>query len=120
MKKRSRNFLNKIVTRILFLVVLDIVSVVVASLLTLWIRFDFQQIPIEYLQTVTHYLPIDCLIVVVVFAIARLYVSIWRYASVPELIMIVGSCVVSDVIIFIYKHTLLLPIPRSFWFVFLL
>ena len=119
MKKRSRNFLNKIVTRILFLVVLDIVSVVVASLLTLWIRFDFQQIPIEYLQTVTHYLPIDCLIVVVVFAIARLYVSIWRYASVPELIMIVGSCVVSDVIIFIYKHALLLPIPRSFWFVFL-
>ncbi len=119
MKKRLRNLLNKIVPRILFLVMLDVVSVVVASLLTLWIRFDFQQIPIEYLQTVTHYLPIDCLIVVVVFAIARLYVSIWRYASVPELIMIVGSCVVSDVIIFIYKHALLLPIPRSFWFVFL-
>ena len=119
MKKRARSVLNKMIPRIIFLIVLDTISVVIASLLTLWIRFDFQQIPVEYLQTVTHYLPIDCLIVIVLFAITGLYTSIWRYASVPELITIVGSCVVADILIFLYKHAMLLPIPRSFWFVFL-
>ena len=119
MKKKAQGIFSKKVPRILGLVALDVISVVIASLLTLWIRFDFQQIPVEYLQTVTHYLPIDCLIVVAVFAITGLYTSIWRYASVPELITVIGSCIVVDVIIFAYKHALLLPVPKSFWFVFL-
>lgn len=119
MKSKARSVLNKKISRIIVLVAFDVVSVMIASLLTLWIRFDFQQIPVEYVQTITHYLPIDCVIVVVIFMITGLYTSIWKYASIPELITIVGSCFVADVIIFAYKHTLLLPVPRSFWFVFL-
>ena len=98
----------------------DTISVVFASLLTLWIRFDFQQIPAEYLQPITYYLPVDCLIVVVIFAITGLYTSIWRYASIPELITIVASCVVVDLIIFAYKHLLMLKVPNSFWFSFVI
>ncbi len=110
--------MDKKVPRILALVIFDIVSVIIASLLALWMRFDFQQIPVEYIQSVTHFLPIDCLIVVAIFAIARLYTSIWRYASVPELISVILSCIGASFAIFFYKHALLLPLPRSFWFIF--
>ena len=115
MKNKARDVLNKKVPRIIVLVAFDVISVILASLLALWARFDFQVIPPEYLQSITHYLPIDCAIVVVVFAITRLYTSIWRYASVPELLMVIGSCALSVLIIYFYKHALHLPVPRSFW-----
>lgn len=118
MKNKARAVMNKKVPRILALVVFDVVSVIVASLLALWMRFDFQQIPVDYLHSVTYYLPIDCIIVVTIFAIARLYTSIWRYASVPEFISVVCSCVGASLVIYLYKHLLLLPVPRSFWYIF--
>ena len=119
MKNKAQVVFGKRIPRILVLAVFDVISVVLASLLARWIRFDFQQIPAEYLHTVTYYLPIDCVIVVAIFVVARLYTSIWRYASIPELITVVCSCVAADFIIYLYKHALLLPIPRSFWFIFL-
>lgn len=109
----SKNF--KIAVLILF----DIISVIAASLLALWMRFDFQPIPANYLQTVTQFLAIDCFIVVGVFMIAGLYTSIWRYASVPELISIISACIGSGVLIYLYKHIMLLASPRSFWFIFM-
>ena len=119
MKVKTRRLFNRKYSRIIVLVTFDILSVVAASFLAIWIRFDFQQIPIDFIQSINHYLPIDCAILIVVFAIAGLYTSIWRYGSIPELLTIAGSCALVDVIIFTYKHTLSLPLPRSFWFIFL-
>ena len=118
MRRKLRNVFNKKVPRILALAVFDVVSVIIASLLALWMRFDFQQVPVEFIQSVTHYLPIDCLIVVVIFSVAGLYTSIWRYASVSEFISIMFSCALSSLVIFSYKHAMLLALPRSFWFIF--
>ncbi len=118
MRRKLRNVFNKRVPRILALVIFDIVSVIVASLLALWMRFDFQQVPVEFIQAVTHYLSIDCLIVVFIFAIGGLYTSIWRYASVSEFISIMVSCAFSSLAICLYKHVMTLPLPRSFWFIF--
>lgn len=118
MRNKARKVLSKKASRIIALMLFDIFSVVAASFLALLIRFDFQQVPPQFLQTVTHYLPIDCLIVIAIFSLMGLYTSIWKYASIPELITMVGSCVGSGLIIYIYKHMLLLPSPRSFWFIF--
>lgn len=118
MKKKAQEVFSKKGSRILLLAFFDILSVVLASLLTLWIRFDFREIPVDYLHTVTYYLPIDCIVVMAVFSIIGLYTSIWRYASIPELISVIIACLASDLIIFVYKHALLFPMPRSFWFIF--
>ena len=120
MNKKARDIISKRIPRVILLALFDILSVILASLLTLWIRFDFQQIPTEYLQTVAHYLPLDCLVVVTVFVVAGLYTSIWRYASISELVSVVVSCIASDLVIFAYKQILMLPIPQSFWFIFVL
>ena len=119
MKKKAQEVFNKKISRILILAFFDILSIVIASLLALWIRFDFRQIPTAFLHTATYYLPLDCLIVVAVFAITGLYTSVWRYASIPELISVIGACVGADLIIYAYKHSMLLPMPRSYWFIFL-
>lgn len=109
---------NKKALRILGLVVFDIVAIVLASILALWMRFDFQQIPTDFLKTIINWLPIDCVIAVVIFAVFGLYTSIWRYASTVEFISIIGSCVLTGLIIYSYKHAMLLPSPRSYWFIF--
>ena len=89
MKQKAQEVFSKKVSRILLLTFFDVLSVILASLLTLWIRFDFCEIPVEFLHTVIYYLPIDCLVVVAVFSIIGLYTSIWRYASIPELISVI-------------------------------
>ena len=104
--------------KITLLVFFDVISVVLASLLALWVRFDFQQVPEEYWNSVVQWLPIDCLSVIAIFAATGLYTSIWRFASIPELISIISSCVISDFVIFVYKQIISLSIPSSFWFIF--
>lgn len=104
--------------KITMLIIFDIISVIFASLLALWIRFDFQQVPEEYWLSVTMWLPVDCLVVILVFAMTGLYTSIWRYASIPELISVIFSCILSDIIIFTYKQLMSLSVPSSFWFIF--
>lgn len=118
MKEKAKTVFGKKTSRIIALAFFDVAAVVIASLLALWMRFDFQQIPEEFLRTVSDYLLIDCLIVVVVFALSGLYTSIWQYASIPELIAVVGACVGSGLTIYLYKHIMLLPSPRSYWFIF--
>ena len=117
-KDRALVVLDKKIPRIIGLIFLDIISVVLASLLALWMRFDFQQIPVEYLHTVVHWLPIDCLVVIIIFSITGLYTSIWRYASTVEFMTIIASCIGSGLVIYLYKHLMVLPTPRSFWFIF--
>ncbi len=118
MKNRLLMILSSKIFKITTLVFLDIISVVLASLLALWIRFDFKQIPEDYWLSVVQWLPVDCAIVIAIFAAAGLYTSIWKYASIPELISILCSCVASDLLIFAYKGIASMPVPSSFWFIF--
>lgn len=97
---------------------LDAVSVIMAGLLAFWLRFDFQQVPTAYLNTVLNWSPIDCLITVVIFIFFGLYNSIWKYASVYELISILSSCFIANILIWLYKRSLLLPSVRGFWFIY--
>ena len=83
MKKKAQEVFNKKISRILILAFFDILAITLASLLTLWMRFDFGIIPSTYLHTITSYLVIDIIIVITVFAITGLYTSVWRYASIP-------------------------------------
>lgn len=118
MKSKILNILEKKPFKIAVLVFFDVVSVIVASLLALYLRFDFQEVPANHFDPVVNWLPVDCLIVVLVFAVAGLYTSVWRYASIMELLSVLGSCVAADFIIFLYKSALGLAVPRSFWYIF--
>ena len=82
----------------IFLMLFDLTVAVASYFLALWLRFDcqFSEIPEIYLNGWLKYMPIHAVLSVVVFALLRLYRSIWRFASFVEVKRIVlGSAIVT-------------------------
>ena len=78
------------------LVLYDIIAVNLAYLIALWLRFDCQynSIPEKYLSPAFRIIPLHTVVMLAVLAFLRLYQSIWRYASLPELVRILwASCI---------------------------
>jgi len=82
------------------LVAYDVIVSAGAYLVALWLRFDgrFRDIPRSYLDAWLKFAPWFAVICVIVFVLARLYQSVWRFASFNELIRIlVASAVVAAI-----------------------
>lgn len=77
------------------LLIYDVLAVNAAYFLALWLRFDctFSVIPEAYLNSFLHFAPVYTIFCVIVFWRARLYNSIWRFASYSELLRIAASSV---------------------------
>ena len=69
------------VFRQLFLVLLDIITVICASTMALWVRFDFSIMKIDeqYLDKVWLTMPVNILLVLVVYWLFKMYRSVWKY-----------------------------------------
>ena len=68
------------------LIIYDIFVANAAFFIALWLRFDcnFSEIPEEYLRSWLLFTPIYSVIILLSFQLARLYQSIWRFASYIE------------------------------------
>ena len=82
------------------LLIYDALSVNIAFLAALWLRFDcrFSSIPEEYLLTWRRFTMIYTVLCLVVFGLFRLYQSIWRFASFTELQRLLASNLVCGVL----------------------
>ncbi len=110
-----------LIFRQLFLVIIDILTVICASTMALWVRFDFSIAKIErmYLDQVWLCMVPNVLMVLAVYWLFKMYRSVWKYASIYELknivfagvtvtlLQLLGMTVVAD-----------LNMPRSYWFLF--
>lgn len=96
------------VNRILILLILDVLSVVLATYGALFWRFEFSMaaIPTQYLEKATVLLLPDILIAVIIFWLCKLYKSVWRYASANELINVTAACMACFVLQIILTGTL--------------
>lgn len=76
------------VTRILLLVMSDLVAILLSSFLSLYIRYEFQimAVPRHLWDLIIQIYPYNIAITLIVFGIFRLYNSVWRYASDTELV----------------------------------
>ena len=54
MKSKAKELVNKKVPRIIFLIFLDTCALIITAFLSLWLRFDFHEIPHEFLANVAH------------------------------------------------------------------
>lgn len=102
--------------RITLLVIYDIAAVCLSEYLALLTRFDFRMSNIteEYLWHAVQYTPINLICTIVIFALAKLYNSLWRYASVQEMINVVMACALSAAVMETGMHMMILSMPRSF------
>lgn len=76
------------VTRIILLIVADLMSILLASGLSLYVRYDFKFMDVKrefWEAIIVTYLP-NAVILLLLFYVFKLYNSVWRYASDTELI----------------------------------
>ena len=81
----------------------DVIAVNLAFFAALWLRFDCQisELPDYYMRAFAHFAPIYTVASCLVFWRARLYRSIWRFASYSELLRTVAATAVTFVIQFV-------------------
>ena len=84
----------------MFLAALDVISIITAAFISIYLRFDSGAIPANYLNMLVGYLPLTVLIYLICFLFFKLYGRIWRYAGGRiwryagsiELVAIVAAC----------------------------
>jgi len=110
-----------LILRQLFLVILDIITVICASTMALWVRFDFSVDKINriYLDQVWLCMVPNVLMVLAVYWLFKMYRSVWKYASIYEMQNIVLAGITVTLLQFFGMTVVAeLPMPRSYWFLF--
>ncbi len=95
------------------LMLFDMASVNLSYFAALILRYDlrFSLIPREYLGSLLRFAPVYAVICVIVFALFRMYATVWRYASYYELLRAVFASLLTSAAHII----LIIPVCRSFY-----
>ena len=72
----------------------DLLMIPVAWLGALWLRFNLDSIPAEYLDQALRVLPVIVVVQGATFLYFGLYRGVWRFASIPDLVRILQAVVV--------------------------
>ena len=99
----------------LFLGSLDIISAIIAALVSIYLRFDGNLIPQNYLSMLVGQLPFFVMITIASFFLFKLYSRVWRYAGSSELLAIVGANIVGAICWFILSVLIEAVLPRSIY-----
>lgn len=102
--------------KLIFLLILDIIFVNFSYLLALYLRFD-GNIEIQYLTVYMDNAFILTIIKLAVFYYFKLYKSVWRYASVGELINIIAACIVANAGALSFLFIIQTHLPRSVYII---
>ena len=109
--KYDKQFLQRAVV----ILVADIVTITLSYLFALWARFEFNvnAIPGEYLQGLLHFLPVILITAIIVYDVAKLYHSIWRYASISEISRIIAAYLAIGILLILEKLIFRFSVPKS-------
>lgn len=113
--KKVEDLVSKKYSKIILFVVLDILALLVCSFLALWLRFDFESIPLEFINNLKLTFVIECALMIFIYALLRLYTSVWREASIQELIYVIFGCVFHACISFSYHIIFAINMPKSYF-----
>ena len=110
----------------ILLVIWDVICINMCSFLALMMRYDLrldrvkiagitEDYPSGYLETLFDMAIINTVITLVVFALFRLYHSLWRYAGINEFLNVMFACGVSGVLHFLTVFGTYHKLPRSYF-----
>lgn len=117
MTKKVKSLFKEKLPNIFLFVLLDLLVLAFASTISLWIRFDFGNVPEPYLSNSYQFILIDFILLVAIYAMFKLYTSVWKYASVTELIDIILADILFEATTFLYKLAIGVELPRSFFLI---
>lgn len=94
------------------LILVDIILINLSYILAYCFRFNFD-IPTYELARFKNNAIVITIIYLVVFYLFKLYKSLWSYASVGEFLIVIGACVIGNLLATIYGFTLGERLPLS-------
>jgi FlaA1/EpsC-like NDP-sugar epimerase len=94
------------------LIPIDCLIVTLASFLALFIRLEGTMVS-SYYAVMWQYLPVIVIVRLTSFYLFGLYNRLWRYASISELLSIIGAVTVSTLFITVVVYLSGAPMPRS-------
>lgn len=100
--------------RIVFLMFLDVIAINLAYILALYIRFE-GVLDLSYMKIYLNHIIAITSMKLVVFYLFKLYKSLWEYASIDEMIEVVGASIVANVLIGIYMYLSQAGLPKSIY-----
>ncbi|MDD3173529.1 MAG: nucleoside-diphosphate sugar epimerase/dehydratase [Herbinix sp.] len=109
---------KRLYIRRIFLIILDVILINIASFSALFFRFDFKlsTIPTYYAEAVLSYTILNTIVTIIVFALFRLYNSLWKYAGIDELVNIMFACAISGGLQILGMHFIFyIHVPRSYF-----
>ena len=110
---------SQILHRRIVLIIFDIMTVCVSSVIPLWLRFiDEETIPDICMGSAWDFLLINIVITLIVFYLFKLYQSLWAFAGPTEAQNIVAACFLCAVLNYGGMKLLHFPIPRSYFFMY--
>ena len=106
-----------LVPRIAMLVCLDILVINLSAFLALFIRYEFDFATMQlggFLETMNQWAIPNTVMVLILFALLRLYNSLWGFAGADELLHIFIATVLAAAVQFVFIYTETVALPRSF------
>ncbi len=107
MVNRARRF-----SRMIALMICDLIILYGSYYLALLLRFG-GQIPNEFRYLLQVHVGVMIGISLVVFYLARLYTSVWKYASIRELVNVIAGVLIANSFVILYYFLVQVSIPRS-------
>ena len=102
--------------RVILLLAGDIIAIMLSSFLALWLRFElvFADTDRIFLESIYQYAVINIICTIAIFYAFHLYTSLWKYASVNELVNITLAVVISGIVNAVGMRAFQNPVPRSY------
>lgn len=121
MKEKNKIHMSKkLIVRRGILIIYDIVAMILASGVSLLLRFDFHYSEIEFrfIDNAWKYLPYNIIATLIIFYLFRLYHSLWAYAGITEMQNVVIACMLSSGIQLLGLQVMDYYMPRSYYFMY--
>ncbi|MCI5858099.1 MAG: polysaccharide biosynthesis protein [Agathobacter sp.] len=123
MYKKLRNLYHNMpkTMRVMLLIMYDICAILMSEFLALWTRFEFSFDKIEpfFAERAMRYTLINVITTLIVFALLKLYSSLWEYASVREMFNVIAACVISACMQTLGLILFQWNMPRSYYILYL-
>lgn len=107
-----------IMTKVFF-VILDIVCINMSSYIAVWLRFnEISGVDAVYMTSIVDMIPLNTVVTIAIYAGVRLYTSLWRFASIQELIYVLEGCLGSTIFNSLYYFFTYKKIFRSYFLLY--
>ncbi len=117
MSRRKRFPDTVMLSRIMLLVLIDLISVCLSSYFSILLRIEFDiydALESGFLTSLTRILPVSILLTLSLMALTGCYKSLWQFAGTKEFLLVILSCCLSVGLTYGLMVFGDLPIPRSF------